>query len=63
MVLPLRTGGLSGLFAFGARMQGGPSLHLSWAALACRDGTPYPHDWRDNRALILTTTFEDPRGR
>jgi hypothetical protein len=36
----------------------GPSPHLSWAELACRDGTPYPPAWRDTRAVALATEFE-----
>lgn len=39
----------------------GPSPHLSWSELACRDGTPYPHDWRESRARILAVAFEDLR--
>jgi hypothetical protein len=34
-----------------------PSLHLSWAELACRDGTPYPVEWMD-RLVVLAEIFE-----
>ncbi len=36
----------------------GPSAHLSWRELACRDGTPYPEAWRDTRAVGLAALFE-----
>jgi len=36
----------------------GPSEHLSWEELACRDGTPYPHEWRSTRAAALAKLFE-----
>lgn len=38
----------------------GPSPHLSWPELACRDRlrTPYPLDWRASRALELAAAFE-----
>lgn len=38
----------------------GPSLHLSWPELACRDRlrTPYPLDWRSTRAVELAEAFE-----
>ena len=41
----------------------GPSAHLSWAELACRDaaGTPYPDEWRTTRALTLAREFEAVR--
>lgn len=39
----------------------GPSPHLSWAELACKDGTPYPVEWRDNRAIVLGQAFEAVR--
>lgn len=42
-------------------MSQGPSAHLSWKELACHDGTPYPHDWRFDRAVSLAVTFEDVR--
>ena len=37
-----------------------PSPHLSWAELACRDGTPYPEAWED-RARFLAAVFEEFR--
>lgn len=36
----------------------GPSEHLKWIELECKDGTPYPEKWRDNRAVELASTFE-----
>lgn len=38
----------------------GPSAHLSWPELACRDivRTPYPLDWRPDRAVALAAAFE-----
>lgn len=40
----------------------GPSNHLSWAELACKDGTPYPQEFRDDfRVLLLAACFEDVR--
>lgn len=36
----------------------GPSKHLSWKELACKDGTPYPDEWRNNRAIDLSEVFE-----
>lgn len=36
----------------------GPSTHLSWKELACKDGTPYPYEWRDSRAILLGEIFE-----
>ena len=36
----------------------GLSKHLSWAELACKDGTPYPQEWRTNRAIQLSEIFE-----
>lgn len=39
-------------------MTGGPSAHLSWAELACHDGTPYPVEWCASRAVDLAATFE-----
>lgn len=43
----------------------GPSPHLSWTELACRDRlrTPYPLDWRADRAVALASVFEELRGR
>lgn len=39
----------------------GPSKHLTWAELQCKDGTPYPDKWRNNRAIDLALVFEDIR--
>lgn len=39
-------------------MTAGPSRHLSWDELRCEDGTPYPQEWRDTRAVELAQTFE-----
>ena len=41
----------------------GPSRHLSWTELACRDAaeTPYPKEWCNGRALILGEVFEHIR--
>ena len=36
----------------------GPSRHLSWKELGCRDGTPYPEAWRWSRAVPLAREFE-----
>lgn len=38
----------------------GPSAHLSWDELACRDRmhTAYPIDWRETRAVALGKVFE-----
>lgn len=36
----------------------GPSKHLSWKELACKDGTPYPEDWKMTRAIALSGAFE-----
>jgi len=36
----------------------GPSKHLSWEELTCKDGTPYPEKWRKNRLLPLVAAFE-----
>jgi uncharacterized protein YcbK (DUF882 family) len=41
----------------------GPSPHLSWAELACKDSTPYPREWRASRALVLADMFEAVRAR
>ena len=35
-----------------------PSAHLSWAELACRDGTPYPERWRTTRLPDLARVYE-----
>lgn len=39
----------------------GPSEHLSWKELACKDGTPYPNAWRYNRGIKLAQAFETIR--
>lgn len=41
-------------------MTRGPSTHLAWTELACKDAarTPYPHEWRDDRAVTLAQEFE-----
>lgn len=36
----------------------GPSPHLTWRELACKDGTPYPMKWRRSRAAWLADEFE-----
>ena len=36
----------------------GPSEHLTWAELACHDGTVYPSEWRASRAIQLAEVFE-----
>jgi len=36
----------------------GPSKHLSWEELRCKDGSAYPTEWRYNRAIILAELFE-----
>lgn len=36
----------------------GPSPHLTWAELGCRDGTAYPVPWRATRAVTLAVVFE-----
>lgn len=36
----------------------GPSAHLTWEELACHDGTPYPLEWREDRAVKLARVFE-----
>lgn len=38
----------------------GPSRHLSWKELACKDGTPYPEKWIP-RARELAQIFETIR--
>lgn len=42
-------------------MADGPSRHLKWHELQCKDGTPYPDKWRDNRAVDLALAFEEVR--
>ena len=40
----------------------GPSEHLSWTELACKDGTPYPDTFiKDGRIFDLAVVFEDIR--
>lgn len=41
----------------------GPSPHLTWAELRCKDKarTEYPREWREARAPMLAVTFEDIR--
>lgn len=41
----------------------GPSPHLSWSELACKDAlrTPYPAEWRGDRAVALAREFESIR--
>lgn len=41
----------------------GPSPHLSWAELACADGTPYPEECRDSWGAKLGVAFEAIRAR
>jgi hypothetical protein len=43
----------------------GPSPHLSWSELACKDAarTPYPREWRETRAVELAAVFEVIRAR
>lgn len=36
----------------------GPSPHLSWSELACKNGVPYPAEWRTTRAAVLAAEFE-----
>lgn len=36
----------------------GPTRNLTWRELACKDGSPYPYEWRDNRAIQLAEIFE-----
>jgi len=45
----------------GSEVRLGPSPHLSWAELACRDGTIYPPEWRVARAEPLAEEFETIR--
>ena len=41
----------------------GPSLHLTWKELACRDHfrSPYSLDWRDTRGRIVGANFDAVR--
>lgn len=41
-------------------MSNGPFIFLSWAELACHDGTEYPTEWPD-RAIALARAFEAVR--
>ena len=54
--------GVGADFHFGASMAQaetqGPSEHLSWAEMACHEGTPYPAEWRNDRAVELARAFE-----
>ena len=38
-----------------------PSKHLTWLELACKDRSPYPLDWREDRLPILVAEFEAVR--
>lgn len=38
-----------------------PSAHLTWAELGCKDGSPYPREWRDTRGRELGRMFETIR--
>lgn len=40
---------------------GPPSPYLSWAELACKDGTPYPAEWVSTRLPELVKAFERVR--
>lgn len=43
-------------------MPKGPSAHLTWQELACKDGTPYPKEFvADGRVYRLATMFESIR--
>lgn len=43
-------------------LDNGPSEHLSWKELACKDGTPYPKEYiLAGRASALAIVFEDIR--
>jgi hypothetical protein len=40
----------------------GPSVHLTWQELACKDGTPYPKEFiKDGRVFKLAMMFEQIR--
>lgn len=40
----------------------GPSKHLTWKELACKDGTPYPEEFiKDGRVYTLSNVFESLR--
>lgn len=36
----------------------GPSPHLTWSEMGCRDGSPYPEQWRSTRGRDLGIVFE-----
>jgi uncharacterized protein YcbK (DUF882 family) len=43
-------------------LDNGPSQHLTWKELACKDGTPYPEQFKlDGRIFKLAQVFEDIR--
>jgi uncharacterized protein YcbK (DUF882 family) len=42
-------------------MTRGPSPHLTWAELACKDATPYPPEWVADRLMPLAQEFENLR--
>lgn len=43
-------------------LDNGPTSHLSWKELACKDGTPYPFDFiMDRRVHTLANVFESIR--
>lgn len=52
---------LSSVCCLAGSTDAGPSPHLSWAELACRDGTSYPTKWRATRAAALASAFESVR--
>ena len=39
-------------------MTDGPSPHLAWSELACKNGVAYPDEWRVSRAVPLAREFE-----
>lgn len=39
----------------------GPSPHIKWDELKCKDGTEYPQQWRDTRAPQIAAVFEKIR--
>ena len=36
----------------------GPSEHLTWKELACKNGVEYPKEWRRTRGIELAELFE-----
>lgn len=42
----------------GTDLARGPSPNLSWEEMNCNDGTPYPEDWRLERAIPLAYEFQ-----